>query len=38
MEVAKENGRLGASNDENNEYQEEESKHIVGLIGPNTVQ
>jgi len=38
MEVAQEDSRLRAGNDQDDEDQKEKAKHIVSLIGPNTVQ
>lgn len=34
VEVAEEDGGLGASDDEDDEDQEEEPKHVIHLMGP----
>lgn len=38
MEITEKNGRLGASNDEDNEDQEKEAVHIINLTAPDTVE
>lgn len=38
VEIAQENSGLTAGDDQDDEHQEQEAKHVVGLVGPNTVQ
>ena len=38
MEIAEQYSRLGASNHQNKEHEEQESKHVVHLAGPQRVQ
>lgn len=38
VEVAEQDGRLGACDHEDDEYQEEEAEHVVHLIRPERVQ
>lgn len=35
MEITEEDGSFRAGDDENDEDQEKETKHVVHLIGPN---
>lgn len=35
MEIAQQNGSLRTSDNQNDKYQEEETKHVVHLVGPN---
>lgn len=35
MEVAEQNGGLGARDEQNDKHQEQEAKHVVHLVGPN---
>lgn len=38
MEVAQQNGRLGARDDENQKNDEEKAKHVVHLARPDRVE
>lgn len=38
MEIAEEDRRFGASDDQNDEYNEEETEHVICLIGPQWIE
>jgi len=38
MEVAEQDGGLGAGDDQDHKHEEQESIHVINLTGPNTVE
>ena len=38
MKVGEEDGGLGTSDDENDEDEKEKAEHVVGLVGPDTIE